>query len=265
MTLEMLQTFWSAQDGKRRARKCGLLLLCGAIFAFLLPFDSEGDLDFVVGAGEWFAHVIILMLSTGTTGRFLFPRMIAREIPIPAALVLYSAINAVPVFLMTLFFDLLLTSYEDPVGVGGEQIIWWMTESFVFTGLVIGLLSIVAAKFEFEQEDMQAVEPARPGQKFFNRLSPEVAESLLCLEMEDHYVRVHAAEGSALLHMRMSDAIAELGDFSGLQVHRSWWVAVGAIEAVTKQNRDYKIRLRNGLVVPVSRSRVSALRDQGLL
>jgi DNA-binding LytR/AlgR family response regulator len=80
--------------------------------------------------------------------------------------------------------------------------------------------------------------------------------------MEDHYVRAHGPEGSALILMRMRDAVAELDGMAGLQVHRSWWVAREAVERVEKEGDRVRLRLVNGMTVPVARSQIGAVRAQ---
>lgn len=89
---------------------------------------------------------------------------------------------------------------------------------------------------------------------FLQRIPPALGRELLALEMEDHYLRIHTAQGSALVLLRLRDALAELDGADGLQVHRSWWVARGALDAVTREAGKPVLRLRNGLSVPVSRS-----------
>ncbi|WP_262693912.1 LytTR family DNA-binding domain-containing protein [Kordiimonas aquimaris] len=263
MVLKLLVDFWSTQDGKGRAHKCGLLLLTATILAFLLPYDSNGELDFVLGAGEWLGHALILMASSGITARWLFPRLTNTNTLI--AMTLYSAINAVPVLLLSIVFDYILVSYNTPLSYGADIYLWWIAESFVLTLLVIGSISIVAIKFEFSEYETKATTSPQPGQKFLNRLSPEMGADLICLEMEDHYLRVHTAKGSILVHMRMTDAVNELENFPGFQVHRSWWISADAIETISKQNRDYKAQLKNGMMIPISRSRVDTLKEKGFL
>ncbi len=104
--------------------------------------------------------------------------------------------------------------------------------------------------------------PAEP--PFFARLPARLGRDLLALEMEDHYVRVHTAEGSDLILMRLRDAIAELSGLDGRQVHRSYWVAAAAVGAVERKS-DGKLTLvlRNGLRVPVSRSYAAEVRAAG--
>lgn len=107
--------------------------------------------------------------------------------------------------------------------------------------------------------DSNAPEPARP--RFFDRL-PATVSPLLCLSMEDHYVRAHGPQGSALILMRMRDAVAELDGLPGLQVHRSWWVAGDAVQRVEREDGRMWLRLVNGMSVPVARSQLGAVRAQ---
>ncbi|TCK28711.1 LytTR family transcriptional regulator [Ancylobacter aquaticus] len=93
---------------------------------------------------------------------------------------------------------------------------------------------------------------ALPSAELLARLPPALRGPLLCLQMEDHYVRIHTAKGSALALLRLSDAIAQTGATPGRQVHRSWWVSDDAVEGFEKQGRTGRLRLGNGLRVPVS-------------
>ena len=101
---------------------------------------------------------------------------------------------------------------------------------------------------------------ARP--RFLDRLPANVGSPLLCLSMEDHYVRAHGPAGSALILMRMRDAVAELDGLPGLQVHRSWWVAGDAVQRVETQDGRIRLRLVNGMSVPVARTQIGAVRAQ---
>jgi hypothetical protein len=100
---------------------------------------------------------------------------------------------------------------------------------------------------------------------FLDRLPAHLGRELVCLAMEDHYVRAHTSEGSTLILMRLRDAIAELGGVAGRQVHRSYWVAEGAILRIERRGDTRRLRLKNGLEVPVSRRHLPALRAAGWL
>jgi DNA-binding LytR/AlgR family response regulator len=92
----------------------------------------------------------------------------------------------------------------------------------------------------------------------------ERAEPVLCLQMEDHYVRVHGQSGSTLELMPLKDAIERFG-CTGIQVHRSWWVATGAVSAAERDGRNWRLKLTNGLIVPVARNRIVEARAIGLI
>lgn len=101
--------------------------------------------------------------------------------------------------------------------------------------------------------------------RFIDRLPARLGRNLLCLQMEDHYVRAHTDLGSDLILTPLKDAVAELGEIDGLQVHRSWWVARSAVAAALVNGRNYSLRLTNGLEVPVSRASVARARASGWL
>ncbi len=106
--------------------------------------------------------------------------------------------------------------------------------------------------------------PAQPaGPRFLERLPAQIGTDLIALEMEDHYVRAHTALGSELVLMRMRDAVAELDGIAGEQVHRSWWVARGAVADVKRDGRNVRLVLDNGIEAPVSRANLSLLKDRG--
>ncbi len=85
----------------------------------------------------------------------------------------------------------------------------------------------------------------------------------LALEAQDHYVRVHEMHGSKLVLKRLSDAVAEVSDVEGLQIHRGWWVASAAVAGTFVENGKRWVQLANGLKVPVSRTRTRTVLSQG--
>lgn len=105
--------------------------------------------------------------------------------------------------------------------------------------------------------------PAVSGSRFLDRLPPELGSELIALEMEDHYVRAHTALGSELVLLRMRDAVEELDGIAGEQVHRSWWVARGAVADVKREGRNIRLVLDNGMEAPVARANVTPLKKAG--
>ena len=82
-------------------------------------------------------------------------------------------------------------------------------------------------------------------------LPDELGSDVIFLKSEDHYVQVRTSAGSTLIKMRLADAIAELGG-AGIQVHRSYWVAVHHMRELTKRDRKLMLRLSGDHLVPIS-------------
>lgn len=87
--------------------------------------------------------------------------------------------------------------------------------------------------------------------------------TILALQSEDHYVRVHTDLGSDLVLMRLSDAIDGMADAPGARTHRSWWVSRSALKSVRRDNGRTSLTLANDLEVPVSRGYASELKEAG--
>ncbi len=133
--------------------------------------------------------------------------------------------------------------------------------------LVISILATVAILWASRAPAGLATEPGPDPQAADprDRLPVRLGRIVLCLQMEDHYVRVHTPLGSTLVLMSLSQAMAGLTGVEGVQTHRSWWVARDAIVGVVEDGRRLRLRLGNGLEAPVSRARVGTLREQGWL
>jgi hypothetical protein len=108
----------------------------------------------------------------------------------------------------------------------------------------------------------QAIDKA--GQMFMNRLPANIGENLICFMMEDHYLNAYTDKGNHMLLMRMKDALIELENYHGMQVHRSYWVALDAVTKVQKENRKTILVMKNGIKIPVSRKFSPSIKAAGL-
>jgi hypothetical protein len=86
---------------------------------------------------------------------------------------------------------------------------------------------------------------------------------LHAIEAEDHYLRLHTDRGTALVLMRLSDAIEEAAGLDGARTHRSWWVARAAVVEAARGRGRAVPTLKSGVRVPVSRTHSPALRRAG--
>jgi len=112
--------------------------------------------------------------------------------------------------------------------------------------------------------------PAKPASVAFD--SPLLAragvalESLVAIEAEDHYCRVRRADGgSALIHYRFGDALAEMAGIEGAQVHRGTWVAAAGVRGAVRDGRRWRLRLADGESISVSASHLAVVRARGWL
>lgn len=89
-------------------------------------------------------------------------------------------------------------------------------------------------------------------------------EALLAIVSEDHYCRVHLADGaSRLIYFRFRDALAEVAPLDGNQVHRGAWAADHAVAAARRVGRRWTVELSSGALLPVSAQYVAELRRRG--
>lgn len=103
--------------------------------------------------------------------------------------------------------------------------------------------------------------PAFPS-ALLQRLPPHIGSDIFALESEDHYLRVHALGGSALILMRMSDAVSLLDARLGARVHRRWWVAEAAVAGVRTEGQALSLCLVNNRLVPVGRTFAARTRSR---
>jgi len=116
-----------------------------------------------------------------------------------------------------------------------------------------------------QPEEIEARQPGEDGLSLFTaRLSAPIGGRLLCLEMQDHYLKVHHTAGSELILCRMEDATRELSGL-GQRVHRSWWVAADAVDGVEREGQRILLRLSDDRRVPVGRSFRPDLKASGWL
>jgi len=133
----------------------------------------------------------------------------------------------------------------------------------VYCVLISAAVTVLGAIFELRTSTSASTLPAAPA--LLDRLPLPQRGRLLHLEVADHYVQIATDRGSALLLIRLSDAIRETAPVKGLQVHRSHWVALDAVRKASRQAGKPVLELENGTVVPISRSFLAEARAAGLL
>ena len=138
---------------------------------------------------------------------------------------------------------------------------WYLQGLITALPVVLGFTLWIQARLHRRQQAEEAGEA--PPTAFGLLGAPPFA--VLCLQMEDHYVRVHTADSSRLVLATLDQAMTALGNADGLQVHRSWWVARKAVVRAVTEGRNLRLKLVNGITAPVARSAVAVVREAGWL
>lgn len=92
--------------------------------------------------------------------------------------------------------------------------------------------------------------PSRPAFLASSRLRRD--ELIIAIKAEEHYIRIWSRGGNDLIRYRFGDAVQEIDDRDGAQIHRSWWINWSAVTAWRQRGRSLELVLQNGLHVPVS-------------
>lgn len=94
------------------------------------------------------------------------------------------------------------------------------------------------------------------------RLKPGNRGAILRLSAEDHYTRIITSHGQELLLLRFSDAVKEVGNTSGLRIHRSHWIADGHVAELRRTNGGLSLLTKDGTRLPVSRASQKSARER---
>lgn len=137
----------------------------------------------------------------------------------------------------------------------GRAPIWAM---LVNVGTIFAVVTGILMARIRPRLDPPAPVPAR--NVFLDRLPPHLGTALISLSAQDHYVEVTTAKGRDLIHMRLSDAIAELAEYPGRQIHRSHWISGHAFTGTSRDKGTLLAHLVDGRTLPVSRSHAAEVR-----
>ncbi|NNE88257.1 MAG: LytTR family transcriptional regulator [Silicimonas sp.] len=88
---------------------------------------------------------------------------------------------------------------------------------------------------------------------FWAKVPRDIGRDLVSLSAELHYLRVHTRDGNALILYSFGNAVEELADLPGLQVHRSHWVALAHIKSIVRRGDGATVHMSDGPPLPVSR------------
>lgn len=243
-----------------------VMVAVGVALAALGPFGSFAIGSFGARLAYWIPAALLgyVIFRPATLAALLIAQRL--DLPELGAVIAAVLVAAIPASFAIAY----LGGYRPGAGPGFDRLFQLYVQVGVIGVLVMTIFLLIERKpAEAKPPPAPASAPPaelpRPAPLFLDRLPGAWADRLAALEMEDHYVRAHGPDTSALILLRMRDAEAELAGVDGLRIHRSWWVARAAVDKVVRDGRGYKLRLTNGLEPPVARDRVAALKAAGWL
>lgn len=84
-------------------------------------------------------------------------------------------------------------------------------------------------------------------------LAPKSLADVVAVHAQDHYVMIHTQSGQKLILYRFRDAVSDLAEQGGEQIHRSWWLSARAAASAQRIPNTDKLRVSADLIVPVGR------------
>jgi hypothetical protein len=247
-------------DWRRAAAEIALLVAAGLFMGAIGPYFTAR-----YAAGTRYPYWLVAMVGGGLIGIVIDAAIGRRLEPLWWRLLTVSALMTPPVALLVIVDGHLLANGE--VGLGAWLDRLWQVFVIALPVMTVRALAWREPRREIANETRTVIAPPLPEAEaaFRQRLSAKRrAARLIAIEAHDHYLKVHTDQGVELVTMRFADALAELALAHGHRLHRSWWVAADAIEAVQwRRGGSGEARLVDDLTAPVSRAHAAALKAAG--
>jgi hypothetical protein len=244
-------TWGPYDDWKEWLRGLAITLLAATFLAYAGAFES-GRASMSIRFVYWFGLMILGWLWGALVSRAFFGR-IGRPHRMWLRIAVAAVVLAAPYSIVVAFASMWAwrAHFDRPQDI---------------VGLVVSVTAVSAGMITLNvlvsTRGQTTAGPLPP--KFLERLPLKLrGAEVWAVEAEDHYLRLHTSKGQDLILMRLSDAIAELEGIEGAQVHRSWWVARGAIAQAVRGDGRATLTLQDGAEVPVSRTYARLLRERG--
>ncbi|MGB3244809.1 MAG: LytTR family DNA-binding domain-containing protein [Sulfitobacter sp.] len=227
-----------------------LWILLSALCAVAGPFGTHAALGFIARAAYWAVVVGVsiagAVLSAQVRPQGSLTRLLAWVLYVVALTFGIFAINAL--------------LFEDSSGV------YDLAYLVVIVGLSVGAINglIHLARYMVKSNVPPQDLVTDPQARFLRRLPIETRGALIRIEAQDHYLNVITAKGNALILLRLAEAVAELEGAGGLQVHRSHWVSLDAVQSHRRSEGRDILQVSDGSSIPVARTRRDAARAAGL-
>ena len=212
----------------------------------------------ILAASLWLADGLV---AARLAGRLSHPEWLK-------PVVLVTAIGLVPLALTETILEQYLPMRPEFL----DEQLWAFSPVLAFLGEFVTAASIVIPVHlllwliidKNARRDSSIESTASPSTpEFLKKATNLEANDVLALQAEEHYVRIYAQNSTELVHCRFGDAVQEMPEELGLQVHRSWWVADSAIRSAKRGSRRWQLDLYTDITVPISDSFAAAARERG--
>ena len=259
----------AGSDGSapRIARAIVAATAIGIFLGIVGPFGSYLNGSAVTRIAYWVLSMWLGVASYG--GAFVLARWLAPRIGIPLWIAAFLLVIAASLPQSLATSALALYFWPDLARLSLSQLDWFMQVLMLAGPVTLGyawwtrLLSLPGTVHALPEREAGGEPDEASG--LFALLPLRLGRDIICMEMEDHYVRVHTPLGSDLILMPMARAIEDVAVIEGFRVHRSWWVARSAVLRIDGPPRTMRLHLVNGIDVPVARRTVAMLRGLGWL
>jgi hypothetical protein len=236
-----------------------LITLCiGLIVGYLGPFGSY-QMPLTSRLLYWVILVIVGHLIFSQSEKFCKWYFDKKHLNLIVSFILTALIGSA---FLTFFVEYLTQIFLEIKLAFPDGFIFLFPKVFIL-GITINIFGYLLD--QAKDNAFKSKELVKQENIFVDRLPNNLGSDLICFCMEDHYLNVYTDKGSHMMLLRMKDALVELKDYNGIQVHRSWWVALDAVQEVKKQTRKATLIMKNGIKVPVSQTYLSALKESNLI
>lgn len=249
LTLREMRTLASAP------RAMGVMVAVIVILGISGPFQTFAHLAIGPRLAYWAAMAVFTFAAGSFFGTWAMNAL--QPVPILLRIVAGGFAAGMPVSLVVIAINAMTFESYDLDGFS-------LLETLGYCVGISGIVSLMFVLFARTERTGTSGEP-RGGPKLLVRVPLPQRGKLISLSVQDHYVAVTTTRGTALVLMRLSDAIGETKGVDGMQIHRSHWVALGGIKAAHRPEGKVVIETETGALLPVSRSYLPAVRAAGIL
>lgn len=163
-------------------------------------------------------------------------------------------------FLTALFPSIYMGEWLTELSTFGRDPIDPLLGKFIVYGIIAEAFGIMYFKLIHPQKVPDAA-PTLAERNVVIGAEPVALSLLRVIEAREHHVHVMMDSDSLTQRARLSDIVAQTRPEDGLQPHRSFWVAARVARGLEREGNKHLLRLDDGSVVPVARSRLTEVRN----